>query len=115
MDIEIKFSESAFKHGVNEADIRWAFKTIKYDAILEEEEIMPDMTEEEYDELDELWTKTNPKIGPNGTGFISRRNARLFGLDDLSMDYLMTKSMADNKTPADIIGEMIRERIIATV
>ena len=36
MDVEIKFSISAFKHGVTEADIRWAFKTIKYDAILEE-------------------------------------------------------------------------------
>ena len=36
MDIEIKFSRSAFKHGITEADIRWAFRTIKYDAILEE-------------------------------------------------------------------------------
>ena len=76
---------------------------------------MPDMTEEEYDALDELWTKTTPKVGPNGTGFISCRNARLFGLDDLSMDYLITKSMADHKTPADIIGEMVREKIAVTV
>jgi hypothetical protein len=36
MDVDIKFCKSAFKHGVTEADIRWAFKTIKYDAILEE-------------------------------------------------------------------------------
>ena len=36
MNVDIRFSESAFKHGVSEADIRWAFKTIKYDAILEE-------------------------------------------------------------------------------
>ena len=72
---------------------------------------MPDMTEEEYDALDELWTKTTPKVGLNGTGFISRRNARLFGLDDLSIDYLITKSIADHKTPADIISEMIRERM----
>ena len=36
LDVEIKFNISAFKHGVTEADIRWAFKTIKYDAILEE-------------------------------------------------------------------------------
>ena len=35
-DVDIKFSKSAFKHGVTEADIHWAFKTIKYDAILEE-------------------------------------------------------------------------------
>jgi hypothetical protein len=36
VDVIIKFSETAFKHGVTEDDIRWAFKTIKYDAILEE-------------------------------------------------------------------------------
>jgi hypothetical protein len=36
MDVIIKFSESAFRHGVTEDDIRCAFKTIKYDAILEE-------------------------------------------------------------------------------
>ena len=36
MDIDIKFCKSAFKHGVTEDDIRWAFKTIKYDAVLEE-------------------------------------------------------------------------------
>ena len=36
MDVNIRFSKSAFKHGFSEADIRWAFKTAKYDAILEE-------------------------------------------------------------------------------
>jgi hypothetical protein len=72
---------------------------------------MPDMTEEEYDALDELWTKITPKVGPNGTGFISRRNTKLFGLDDLSADYLFTKALSENKTPAQIIGEMVREKI----
>jgi perosamine synthetase len=33
---------------------------------------MPDLTEEEYSALDELWTHTTPKVGPNGSGFISR-------------------------------------------
>ncbi|MDR0473673.1 MAG: hypothetical protein LBH43_08415 [Treponema sp.] len=28
-----------------------------------------------------------------------------------TQDYLITKSIADHKAPADIIGEMIRERI----
>jgi hypothetical protein len=36
MNVAIKCSQSAFKHGVTEADILWAFKTLKYDAILEE-------------------------------------------------------------------------------
>jgi len=72
---------------------------------------MPDLTEEEYDALDEYWTKNTPKLGPNGTGFISRREARIFGVDDLSADYLFTKAIADHKTPAQIINEMIREKL----
>ena len=36
MDFEIKYSSSAFKHGFTEADILWAFKTVEYDAMLEE-------------------------------------------------------------------------------
>ena len=73
---------------------------------------MPDLTEEEYDALDEYWTENTPKVGPNGTGFVSRREARLFGLDDLSADYLLTKAIADHKTPAQIINEMVRERLV---
>jgi hypothetical protein len=36
MNFEIRYSNSAFKHGITEADILWAFKTIQYDAVLEE-------------------------------------------------------------------------------
>jgi hypothetical protein len=75
---------------------------------------MKDLTDEEYARLDEKWTKNTPKVGPNGTGFVSRREARLFGLDDLSTDYLLTKAMAEHKTPAEIIGEMVRERLSAS-
>jgi hypothetical protein len=31
MDAVIEFNPSAFKHGVSEADIRWAFDTATYD------------------------------------------------------------------------------------
>lgn len=30
-DLEIIFRQSAFKHGVTEADIRWAFNTVESD------------------------------------------------------------------------------------
>ena len=36
MDITIKFSRSAFKHGVTEADIRMAFDNVMYDERLDE-------------------------------------------------------------------------------
>ena len=73
------------------------------------------MTEQEAWELDELLTRTDPELGPNGTGFLSQREARLMGLDNLSINYLMTKAATDHKTPAEIIGEMVRERINNTV
>jgi len=69
------------------------------------------MTEEECNALDELLTKTTPKVGANGTGFVSKRNAKLFGLDELSVNYLFTKSLATHKSPAEIIGGMVREKI----
>jgi hypothetical protein len=76
---------------------------------------MAKMTEQEAWEMDDLLTRTDPELGANGTGFLSRREARLMGLDNLSVNYLMTKAKADHKTPAQIIDEMIRERIAATV
>ncbi|MDR2999836.1 MAG: hypothetical protein LBU89_01110 [Fibromonadaceae bacterium] len=69
------------------------------------------MTEEEYEALDELLTKTTPKVSANGTGFVSKRNAKLFGLDELSVNYLFTRSLATHKSPAEIIGLMVREKI----
>ena len=75
---------------------------------------MADITEEEAEALDELWTKTTPKVKANGTGFVSRREARLMGLDTLTMNYLITKSEATHKTPAQIVGELVRERIAAS-
>jgi hypothetical protein len=76
---------------------------------------MSELTEEEADALDEYYTTHVPKTGPNGTGFISRRNARLLGLDNLTMDYLWTKAEAEHKSPAQIIGELVREKIAASV
>ncbi|GHV46426.1 hypothetical protein AGMMS49546_34400 [Spirochaetia bacterium] len=78
---------------------------------------MKDLTDEEYDRLDEKWTKTTPKVGPNGSGYFSQRKAaaRTVTIDDFSADYLMIKAMADHKTPAEIIGEMVQERIAASL
>jgi hypothetical protein len=79
-----------------------------------------DLTEEEYDALDEEWTKNPPKPGPNGTGFFAQRkaaaqSARSITVDSFTADYLLTKAIAAHKTPADIIGEMVREQIAAAL
>jgi len=82
---------------------------------------MTDLTEEEYDALDEKWTKKTPKAGPNGTGFFSRRKAALCAqaarsitVDSFTADYLLTRAIATHKTPADIIGEMVQREIATT-
>jgi len=79
---------------------------------------MADLTEEEYDALDEYYTKNPPKIDPTkkGTGFFTRHTAaaRTITVDNLSAAYLTTKAIAEHKTPAEIIGEMVRERITAS-
>ena len=70
-----------------------------------------DMTDEEYDALDEELTRTVPKLGPGGSGWLAQREMRLLGLSTMAVNYLLTKAAADNKSPAQIIEEMVREKI----
>jgi hypothetical protein len=79
---------------------------------------MLDLTEKEYDALDEKWTRTTPKAGPNGTGFFARRKAELtdraacsITVDGFTADWLLTKAIAAHKTPADIISDMVQKEI----
>ncbi|MCL2181356.1 MAG: hypothetical protein FWB83_09540 [Treponema sp.] len=83
---------------------------------------MPDMTEEEYDALEEKWTKNPPKPGPNGTGFFAQRKAKLAAqsarsitVDSVTAEYLVTKAIAAHKTPADIISDMVQEQMAAAM
>jgi hypothetical protein len=92
----------------------------EYFFAIDKEEVMADLTEEEYDALDEKWTKNPPRPGTNGTGFFARRkaamaaqSARSITVDSFTADYLLTKAIAAHKTPAEIIGELVREKIAA--
>jgi hypothetical protein len=68
-------------------------------------------TEEEYAALDAKWSQEVPEAGPNGSGFVSRHESQLMGLDSLTTDYLLTKSKATHKTPQEIIGLLVRKEI----
>jgi hypothetical protein len=74
-----------------------------------------DMTDEEYDALDEELTRTVPKLSPNGTGWLAQRELRLLGLANLSVNYIVSKAEADNKSYAQIIDELVREKVTASV
>ena len=71
---------------------------------------MPRMTEEEAWALDDEVTKNPPRVDPSKARHVSR----MVALDDLSAEYLMSVSSVTNKTPSEIISEMVRERVAAS-
>ena len=75
------------------------------------EERMNEMTDEEADALDEYYTKNPPKVDPAKNGGFARKSFRMIALDRLSEDYLLTKAIATNKTPTEIIGDLVRSEI----
>ena len=72
---------------------------------------MPDMTDEEYDALDERLTKTVPTLGPNGSGFFSRKGFQVIGLDEETAKLLNAKAIASRKTPSEIVSSMLRREL----
>jgi hypothetical protein len=53
---------------------------------------MKDMTDEEYDALDERLTQTVPKLGPNGNGFFSDKGLEVLALDESSARLINAKA-----------------------
>jgi len=76
---------------------------------------MPDMTDEEYDALDEKWTKTTPKVNFTRPGIFARQRALLEVLDKVTADYIIAKAEATNQTPAQVIGKMAHQEIAAEI
>ena len=79
---------------------------------------MPDLTDEEYDTLDEYYTKNPPKLSGNGkSGFFAKhsekRNTIIF-VDDLSANWLRIKAEASNTTPEAIIRQLVVKEITAS-
>ncbi|MDR2718300.1 MAG: hypothetical protein LBB89_09595 [Treponema sp.] len=74
-----------------------------------------DMTDEEYDALDEELTRTVPKLGPNESDWLAQRELRFMGMSKMTVNYLFTKATADHKTPAQIIDELVGKEIAAAV
>ena len=76
---------------------------------------MPDMTDKEYDALDEYYTKNPPKVDPaKRGGMFTRQRELLDSLDQVAADYIRIRAEADHKLPVQIIGELVREKISQT-
>jgi len=76
---------------------------------------MTDMTDEEYDVLDERWTKTTPKVNFARPGVFARQRALLEVLDKVAASYIMNRAEATNQTPAQVISGIVRREIAAGI
>jgi hypothetical protein len=73
-----------------------------------------DMTDEEYNTLDEDQTRTIPKFGPNGSGWLNQREARIAGMNDEAAAWLCVKAESAHTSVGQIINELVREKIAAS-
>ena len=69
-----------------------------------------DMTDEEYDALDEEMTKADLRLGAK-PGIFARQRMLLDALDEVTANYIKTKSEELHKIPTKIVAEMVREKI----
>ena len=72
---------------------------------------MADMTDEEYDALDERWTQTTPKVNFARPGIFAKQRALLEVLDKVTASYILTRAEATNQTPAQVIGKIVHQEI----
>ena len=72
---------------------------------------MADLTNEEYDTLDEHWTKITPKVNFARPGVFARQRALLEVLDKVTANYIMIRAEATNQTPAQVIGKIVHQEI----
>ncbi|MDR0597217.1 MAG: hypothetical protein LBG14_01775 [Treponema sp.] len=79
-----------------------------------EEHFGADMTDEEYDAMDELLTRATPKL-TDIPGVFAAQRALLNSLDTIAANYIQTRAEAANKSPAQIIGELAPKEIAASV
>jgi hypothetical protein len=71
---------------------------------------MTDLTEEEYDALDEYYTKNT--IMPIGKpGFFASKSLSLGDVAPDTAVYLRTQAIVCHKTPAEIVDALVREKL----
>jgi hypothetical protein len=72
---------------------------------------MARMTDAEADELDELLTRTTPKIKRGEGGIFTRERNLLNALDPVAANYIRSRSEIEHQSPAQIIGKLVRKEL----
>ena len=72
-----------------------------------------DISDEEYEALADDFARNPPKINTNGVGWLTQWEMRHLGLQNMTINYLLTRAKAVNKSPAQIIDELVSEKVAA--
>ena len=72
---------------------------------------MSRMTEEEANVLDDFVTNNPPKVDPSK----ARHITRMVALDDFTIEYIFSQSIATHKTPTEIIRDLVKEKLTYSV
>ena len=76
---------------------------------------MPRMTDDEAETLERQVTENPPKVTGDGkSGFFMRHKGNVIILDDVSATWLRVTSESTHKTPAELVSELVREKIAVT-
>ena len=74
---------------------------------------MPRMTDEEADALDELLTRTTPKVNPAIRGITAQKGFKMIVVDDFSAEYITSRALATQQTPEEIIHSLVARELAA--
>jgi hypothetical protein len=72
---------------------------------------MKTMTEEEAFALDEYYTNNPPRVDPSK----ARIRIPMVRVDGCTAEHLLSLSRTTHKTPEELVGELVREQIAASV
>ena len=73
------------------------------------------MTEEEAAALDEELTRTTPRVDFSQPDIFIRQRELMNVLKPSTADYIITRALPTHQTPAQIISEIVDERIAAAI
>ena len=72
------------------------------------------MTEEEAIAFSDDFINNKFTLGPSGSGWLSQREMRAWGLEDKTVNYILKRAMADHKPPVQIINELVSKEMVTS-
>ena len=76
---------------------------------------MARLTDEEAWALSDYAANNEITFGPNGSGWLSRREIRNLGLQTMTVQYLFAKANELQKTSAQIIDELVSKELTTAI